>query len=190
MKKIDRINQLISLIFLLTIISCGEDTEEENRPSPNVIYMWVSTRPTDGNIGGVAGANTICVNEGNSASFNTSVEGHVALISSDTINPSGFFANDPPVQRPGGTVIVNSYSDFFNGSQNALDRTTNNSNHYWTGLNNAGALSTDNCNEWWSNANSDEGTVGIGNTNNTRLMDGGSGAPCNTSSFRILCLSY
>ena len=151
--------------------------------------MWVSSTSTDGDIGGVNGATTICETD---ASSSAPIAGltHRAVIATSSNDPRNYFSNNPPVQRPDGTVITDTYSDFFDPAKTITNRITTSSPNIWTGLDgNSGAPhNTHNCQSWSSNLISTRGRHGIANlTSRSRYDDGDYGC---SSAFPLLCISY
>ena len=148
--------------------------------------MWVSSTSTDGDIGGVNGATAICETD---ASSSAPIAGltHRAVIATSANDPSNYFSNNPPVQRPDGTVITDAYAEFFDNvgissSVNGVDIS------FWTGLENNGAVSTDNCTAWTGTGGN--GQTGKGNENSDSDRFSYTVFGCNTGTVRILCISY
>ena len=176
---------LITLL-LITLLGCGSD-DENNASGPSVVYMWRATSMTDGDLGGVSGANSICETDSASISFATSVNNHLAVIATSSNAPKGYLGNNPSVKRPDGTDIISTYSAFFD---NAATATNSNIGigWYWTGLDNNGDASTNNCNNWTSASSSNNGGLGDGSTTNAnRILRGVDG--CNNGHL-LLCISY
>ena len=185
-QSVSRIIHLIP-VFLLTLIACGGDDAPSGSsgPSPSVVYMWVSTQNTNGNIGGVNGATTICETD---ASTSAPIAGltHRAVIATSANDPRNYFSNNPPVQRPNGTVITDTYADYFDPSVRLRNSTTGGYDNYWTGFTELGTASTDNCSSWTA-------TTGQGNRAGTDASDNGrlTNATVNcTTTSKVLCISY
>ena len=197
-----RVSQLIGKsfhriipVFLLILIACNEEGElivnNNSSSGPSVVYMWVSSADTDGNIGGVNGATTIC--EGDAAGIAGLAAGltHRAVIATVSNNPSNYFSNNPPVRRPDGTLISNTYAVFFNPAQtitNSILPTTP-ALSSWTGIANDGiSTSRNNCQNWTNSSTSLDGTKSATNVVDIkRFYDG----DLNCSYFnKVLCISY
>ena len=194
-RLIGKFSFLIPLLFLTVLSSCGSDDggggggAVDNRPRPSVIYMWRTSNSVslDGDIGGVSGADNECDMDNSSQTFTTSVSTHRAVIVSSTFDPRNIFANDPPVQRPNGTVITDSYSDFFDNSitsRNSIGSAWT----YWTGLNSNGVVSSNTCNDWTTDASGSDGNTGSAGARNVSRFNN-SAISCNNT-YALLCISY
>ena len=184
---------IIPFTALAILTSCNDDDEGGGGgmalPSPAVVYLWNTSTTTDGNISGVSGANNTCLSNV-SASFPTTVNTHRAVIATSYFDPRDMFDNDPPVQRPDGTVIINSYSNFFNSGVDASNSTIGGISSYWTGLGPTGVPGSNNCSDWTSGNNGINGAYGIGGggvVDARRFSD--NLYPCDTA-VRLLCISY
>ena len=149
--------------------------------------MWVSSTSTDGDIGGVNGATAICETDASGISGLAAGLTHRAVIATSANDPSNYFSNNPPAQRPNGTVITDAYADFFDGLVTPTN--TIGTGYYWTGLNSVGSYeSSFSCNDWTSASSSVEGGYGNASVSNTnRLIDGLEG--CGGTN-KVLCISY
>ena len=151
--------------------------------------MWTSTQTTDGDIG-VSGANSICQTEAAGAGLDSSFSyTHRAVIISSSSDPktiSGIASR--AVQRPDGTVITNSYTDFFDETVTTTNSITTNTVDYWTGFLNDGTLSTFACTNWTSASNSVRGRHGRGDRTDVERINYDL---VNCDLLRnILCISY
>ena len=163
--------------------------------SPAVAYIWTPVFNTDGDIGGVAGADAECVARSGVNTFNTVVTTHQALIASNTFDPRNIFLNDPPLRRPNGTLVANTYSDFFDPTY-TLPNTgipfNGTTIEAWTGLdiNSSNVVVIGNtCSNWTSNNNANNGHTGYITQTGTNRIDFGARS-CSSTSIRIICLSY
>ena len=161
--------------------------------APTVVYMWVSSTNTDGNIGGVNGATTIC--EGDAAGITGLAAGltHRAVIATSSNDPRNYFSNNPSVQRPDGTAITDTYADFFDPTVTARNAVSGSYSGIWTGLESSGtwAGSNRNCNDWSSASAVDAGTNGTADRLDIARFYNITMDPCNSfSNYRVLCISY
>ena len=203
-RLIGKFSFLIPLLFLTVLPSClplltgagliaaggggdgggggggGGNAGPTGPPSPSVVYMWVSTTTNNGNIGGINGADTICETDSSTPSFATSVSTHRAVLRNSTNDPRNYFANNPPVQRPDGTVITTTYSRFFgNGAANNAVSTA--AGTYWTG-------EIANCANWTSASNGDNGNNGLRSSTSGSRWNAAA-ISCNNAQT-LLCMSY
>ena len=173
---------IIPLLFLIIISGCGSD-DENNASGPSVVYMWRAASQTDGDLGGVSGANNTCETDSLNITFATSVSNHRAVVATASNDPEAYFSNNPAVKRPDGTDIISTYSDFFDNMATASNSTIG-IGWYWTGLN----ATITNCSDWTSNASGDNGTLGDGSaTNATRTLRATDSCDSN---HLLLCVSY
>ena len=169
-----------------------KDDDDDNggitvsRPTPQVVYMWQSTSmtATDGDIGGLNGANTICETDAPSIAGLQPGLTHQAVILTSGNNPENYFGNDPPVRRPNRQLIINRYLNFFNTGANSTNSVSGNYDQHWTGIGSGQRT----CNDWTSNSSLATGYVGSGNSRNTGRFST-SFLNCD-GAVRILCISY
>ena len=177
-------------VFLLTLIACGGDDAPSGSSGPSVVYMWPSTQSTNGNIGGVNGATAICETDASGIGGLAAGLTHRAVIATSANDPRDYFSNNPPVQRPDGTVIINTYADFFDRTQTATNSVGASYRLYWIGidLTNGGIISNT-CSNWTSGQSSSVGDYGDGSvTTISRMYDGDTA--CDGGSLGVLCVSY
>ena len=174
-------------VFLLTLIACNEEGELIFNNGSSVVYMWVSSTSTDGDIGGVNGATAICETDASGIGGLALGLTHRAVIATSTNDPRNYFSNNLPVQRPDGTVITDTYADFFADLVTLTN--TIGTGYYWTGLDRDGSYNSSNtCNDWTSASSSVDGAFGGAVfTNTDRLID--SPAGCNRATNKVLCVS-
>ena len=158
--------QVISFIFVLTLISCSDDSSTPLAREP-VIYMWVSTTTTDGKIEGqYSGADSICQKDAAGIDFPSLVESHRAILSGPGQDARTLFDEDDdrPVKRPDAdaTLIIDSYAKFFDRSENLENDITETTDHphYWTGVGDEGEPGGDACNDWSDNGPSRSSSIG------------------------------
>ena len=157
------------------MLSCSGDSSNGSNNGDNpvpdpVIYMWVSDTTSNGNLGGVDGADTICRTDGQDVDFKTPVNNHRAVIADADQDPRTFFTDNTPVKRPDGTDIVPRYGDFFDPSKTASSPVGDGTNHYWTGISSTGALS-DACGLWDEETDGDSGEIGLESATNSQRFN-------------------
>ena len=205
-RLIGKFSFLIPLLFLTVLPSClplltgaglmatgggGDDggggSGTPALPSPSVVYMWASSTRSNGNIGGINGADTICeTNAG--ISFPTTVSTHRAVLRSSTNDPRNYFANDPPLERRDGATIASTYSAFFVRNQAVTASVWTNNTSYWSGIDLNGAPDTNNCSDWTDNTTGTALEGQANQTDNRRYT--GAASNCATTAGRLLCISY
>ena len=184
-------------VFLLILIACNEegelivnDNSSSGPPDPSVVYMWPSTQNTNGDMGGVNGATTICETDALGIAGPVAGLTHRAVIATASNDPRNYFSNNPPVQRPNATVITNTYSDFFNSTVIAVKAVSSSSSiTFWTGIDTSGQPETgSNCGNWTLASNANNGRLGKANARNSdRFRE--YVRSCNNS-VNLLCISY
>ena len=155
-----------------------------SRPTPQVVYAWQSTTTSDGDIGGLNGANTICEMDAPGISGLQAGLTHQAVIQTSGNNPENYFGNDPIVRRPNRQVISNRYLDFINTGASSINTISGNYDQHWTGI----GTGQQTCNDWTSNSLQATGYVGSGNSRVTARISSGT-LNCD-GAVRILCISY
>ena len=167
-----------------TILLLGCDLSSENEKGisngPDV-FLWVSTQTTDGNMGGVEGADEIC--EEDAPEELSQLEHRAVLRSSDRYEPDG----KSVAKRPDGTVIVEDYTDFFTAEEKLEASVNDRTQTYWFGL-----RADNNCGDWTSNNVSESATAGRSNQVGSGRYEYGLRVktyPCNQS-LHVLCSSF
>ena len=184
--------QIISIILCLSIFTgCSDEDEGTSTPSaPTVVYAWVSTTTTNGNIGGVAAANTICQTDSSGITFNTAVSTHRAILGDSTNDPRTLVNANLPLQKPDGTVLLSNFSDFFDPTIDLSNLIDANSTWYWTGMDIVATNiipSSNHCNNW-TTVGTLEGGWGVSDEANQWRLDDGQQF-CNVS-LNLLCISF
>ena len=170
------------------------DVDTYSPVTPSVVYLWI-TLPSHrdhrtGDLQGGSTADDYCESEATNQNFDTPVTSHRAVLST-TSSPSrdarGFFENDPPVKRLDGTLIIDSYTNFFDSTVPLKKAVEESSGSYWTGISTTGDPSSDNCENWTTGDPSESGVSGSRNSKSgTRFSN--SSEPCETRMY-ILCVS-
>ena len=191
MKKLS--GQSTSCIGLLSLggalLSGGGDDEGSGTPATPVVYMWITSSGLDGDLGGVSGADQICENESSGIGLPSGNFTHRAVLASSSFHPRDISGiGNRRVQRPDGTVIIDTYTNFLDSSIDLDNNISGVSFGFWTGLASNGNASTDNCNDWMSNSGA-RGEFGASTqVNNFRLRINDEG--CVVALNRLLCISY
>ena len=179
---------ILSLVVILatSLVGCGDG--QSTAPKP--VYMWFTTQSTNGNIGGVSGADTICETEGSSMAFASPISTHRAVIATNSYDSRTIVDGNRPVHRPDGTFVIDSYSNFFDVNLNAVNHLGGVAGTgYWTGITVAGRpANVRHCSNWTSS------TTGQGFHGDTDKTDyfriSSSSINCGTGLLHILCLSF
>ena len=201
-------------LFLFSLSGCGDkisitcNTINESlfgctptTPAPPAapllaqIFMWVTANLYDGDLGGVAGADTICTTEAAGAGLPLPAGSytHRALISDSTQDIRTIINGaSGPIERPNNTPIINTWTNYFDNtvtSTNAVIGVARTMNTFvWGGMDTTGTPSTLHCNNWTSDLNTDMGNIADANWDAVaRLEDGDD--DCNIPQ-NILCISY
>ena len=151
--------------------------------------MWVSSTSTDGDIGGVNGATAICETDASGIGGLAPGLTHRAVIATSSNDPRDYFSNNPPVQRPDGTVIIDTYSGFFDDNTNLTNSVLITQKQYWMGLDSDGSASSVSCSDWTTADSGTRGNQGVSDepVGDNRFYSGDT--TCNWSES-ILCISY
>ena len=167
--------------------SDGSSKKSGDRP-PSVVYLWVSADTTNGNIGGLDGANTICQTNASNASLPEDVSQHLAVLATSSSHPKDMFDSDPLVKRPDQTSIIGSWEDFFDPNE-ALEAPVSTSVFYvWLGLTGrAGEQLSYNCSDWTSALSGNEG--GVANTSSNERFYSAEES-CHNESYSLYCVSF
>ena len=173
------------------LVSCNDEGElVYSQSDTSVVYMWESTTTTNGDIGGVNGATTICETDASGIAGLAAGLTHRAVIATAANDPRSYTNNNRPVQRPDGTPITDTYADFFDRNVTASNSvvTASSSRFSWTGIAITGGPSAYHCQNWTSAAITD-----LGNRNNnatpTRYRFQVTDSECDNIQH-ILCISY
>ena len=153
------------------------------------VYIWVAPA-SDGNLGGIAGADAMCVANAAGAGFIGGTYTHRAILSDGTQDVRNIIpAASGPVRRPDTTLMINTWGGYFDGVQTLANSVSTISATVWTGLLQNGSPSGNDCNNWTSANNADDATAGSTNfVSNGRLFN--STSPACDGSFSFLCVSY
>ena len=141
---------------------------------------------TNGNIGGLDGANTICQTNASNASLPEDVSQHLAVLATSSSHPKDMFDNDPPVKRPDQTSIIGSWEGFFDLDITLETSATPSFAGVFTGLTGTGEQSSYTCSDWTSAI----GRTGAGVSNNLdteRLFS--ANVDC-SSQYQLYCVSF
>ena len=192
---------LISAFLLL--ISCGGDDgdaggggnnggDTQTPPPPSMVYLWRSNTTIDGSMGslsGVSGGDTLCQGYAADAGLPSSVSTHRAVLATTLPDghPRDYFSNNPSVHRHDGTLIADTWEEFFDGSENVHAPVIGFEWLYWTGFNGDGSVG-DTCENWTST--SGQGAVGEGDGPDSRRLSSGNAQCVSSSSAALLCVSY
>jgi hypothetical protein len=149
--------------------------------------IFVTSSATDGNIGGLVGADAKCQTAATAAGLTGT---YVALLSTETVDMRDRFTTSGPIYNTVHTKIATDKADFLDGSflnPVAVDEFGNTASYnYATGSNPSGTkLNGETCSSWTSNAsvNARQGTA-------TSTVNGikGTGTSCSNANFAVLCL--
>ena len=157
---------------------------------PNVAYMWITSSSSQGDIGGINGADTMCEMEGPGLTFTTTVSNHKAVISSSSYDARNIINGNTPIRRRDGTSIAPRYMDYFNNALPLTNTVTTTANFYWSGISQTGLPSTSNCNNWTVTTGQGLGLIGASNALDSVRLSLSSTNNCNYASGVILCISF
>ena len=145
----------------------------------------------NGNLGGRAGADSLCVTNKPGGIGNTNVHAFLSTSPTDTIaNMSANFgvSNNIPVVFNGGQLIANDWSDMLDGSINAALTLSGMSGFWWSGAaTDAGDWSTTTTCNGFTDSTLD-GIVGDASTSGSGWMGGVWSSSC-TYSYHLLCVA-
>lgn len=195
-----KINLKISLLSIMLFISCGQATGDGSATdgiSANEHRIFITSTTTNGNIGGLSSADSICQARATAAGL---VREYKALLGSSTQNMKSRFDLggavynfDSAKQR---TKIVDLGINLFDSDTTALqnnvefDENGNTvSGTAWTGSDSEGEISTSSsCTNWTSNSAGVNGSVGDNTRTNGFWLEDPPQQACNQS-YRLYCIS-
>lgn len=161
-----KVTSVVIVSLLVTVLAPVQAAAQQSR-------VFVTSTTTDGNIGGLAGADAICNNLAATAGLggtwvtwlSTSTVDAIDRLQPPTIGPF-VRAADP------GVVIATDIMDLTDGTlSNAIELDEAGMfatpNDAWTGTNEFGSLALPNCQDWTTSDSLEEGTFGI--TNQTSI---------------------
>ena len=194
----DKIFKFPLLIIMFAALFACDDSDNKNDSdgsskksgdrSPSVVYLWVSADSTNGNIGGLDGANTICQTNASNASLPEDVSQHLAVLATSSSHPKDMFDSDSLVKRPDQTSIIDSWNGFFDPNVTLEAAVSTTSGTVWTGLASTGGLAST-CSDWTSTLQNEEAGVGNPTLSSDERLHVGDGS-CNTESRRFYCVSF
>ena len=197
MQKIFKFPFLI--VVSIVLLSCDDNKSNDNDNggndsgsdgfSPSVVYLWVSTTTTAGDIGGLDAAHTICETDASNSNLPGDVSQHFAVLATSSHHPKSMFDSNPAVKKPDQTSIASSWSDFFD-AQVVIDAAVGQGDNIWTGIGTSpiGEVRST-CNDWTTSASGVYGDTGIASyTNLSRFAEGENG--CDDSIAKLYCVSF
>lgn len=137
--------------------------------------VFVTSTTSNGNMGGLSGADTICQNRAGAAGLDGTWK---AWLSDSTTSAASRLSHaNIPYKTLDGKTIANNWADLTDGSlQNLVTRTQKNTNYYsgvWTGTNADGSVTAstgqaNHCSNWTSDSSTDyELFIGAAGNNQT-----------------------
>ena len=162
--------------------------------APTAIVMYnAGTR--DGNLGGRAGADTLCQGSANRPAGYANARAFISVAANDAIADMPGNYGVPTVGAiagPTGTLIANSWADLLDGSISASLNAagiSSGATRWWSGSNADGSLQLANCLNWTTNAGGQLGSAGNpGNTDNDWISDGS--WACSVATRDLICIAY
>lgn len=162
------------------------------------VLIFVSSSKPNGNLGGIAGADTICNNLATAAGLPGAYKAWLADSNAGSAPASTFFQSPVPYVLPNGDIVADDWADLTDGSlDNAInvDETGAGSSPFtstWTNVTAAGlrkgADADSHCNDWTVGDSSNTGRRGINTFVNAAWTDFGA-VNCGTSaSLRLYCV--
>lgn len=151
--------------------------------------------PTNGNLGGRIGADSICSNAIPTGVSCAHLHAFISVDASDEIQdmPSNYnVPTDVQIASKEGNIVQNNWADLLGGSilmslvnANIL---TNSDTFWWSGSNDNGSLSSSHCGNWTASTSLVSGYSGYYNQTSTAWIS--AGAPDCSQSLPLLCLCY
>jgi len=128
----------------------------------NEIIIFMSSSTSNGNLGGISGADTTCNNLASSANLGGTF---VAWLSNNTLNAKDRIPTGIPFVRTDNTEIAENLADLIDGDiEERIDKDENGdgggTKDIWTGTTKEGINEGSNCNNWSSSSDSDKGRRG------------------------------
>lgn len=161
------------------------------------VRLWLSNTATDGNIGGRAGADALCVADTNNPLVvGSETRAFLSVNANDEIRdlPENYnVPRDETIFRVDGTTqIATDFAALLNAETTPLSTTIGGARNAFTGSGSNGALvplSGLHCNNWTSNSSSLSGLSGDSNSINQFYITGSAGK-CDLDILRLYCISY
>lgn len=191
MKKI-----YLSCVVIL-FISCGAEKkgELEDGVGTGEHRLFVSSSGTNGNIGGITAADTICANLAKAAGLTRTYKSILSDSTSDASNRISISGSVYNFSSESDSIIIASSETAFWGtnSQNLSNAVTYDENYssysgnVWSGSTFSGSADFDHCNNWSSNSAAVDGNAGASSQKNDQWIDNTT-STCD-SNLRIYCIS-
>lgn len=177
-------------------IEAGGDVETSDGVNLNEHRIFVSSTTTDGNMGGLSGADTICSNAASGANLTRTYK---ALVSGSGTNENAkerlsfsgpIYTVSSGVKNlvaASGTALWNSSSSNLSNRVNRDENGNTVSAGVWTGTNSDGSLTpSNNCSDWSSST----ANAFFGSTDqfDDRWVESNT-ASCSTNTLRVYCVS-
>jgi len=143
--------------------------------------IFVSSNTSDGNIGGLTGADSIVQAAANNPGSEISGHSVTAILSVvGTSAQSRFVDGGEPIYNTRGQIVANNFSEMFSGAGTSLANTilydeAGNANDgiVWTGTEADGTLAPTHCTSYSTNSNQQDGRIGQSNDSDGQWVQWG-----------------
>lgn len=179
-----RLNSSVSVSTLLTAaVSVGNTSDNwDVTTKAGQTRIFATANTYNGNLGGLAGADTICQNEATTLGYSGTWK---ALMSDGTTNAKDRLTIAYPVVRASSTSTVVDAVNIWDGSiTNSVNTSTN---KVWTGTDSSGNKYGGNCSSWSTALSSSNGCYGYGNLSTSKWVVDVLWGGCNDGSGGYLC---
>ncbi len=179
--------------------SDGSQTHNFSITFKDPFILLYSGGSSDGNLGGRAGADALCVGQKPGTAYQPNVRALISVDANDEIRDMPANYNIPTgqvIKGPNDATMASNWADLVDGnlSTSVVQGSVTIATHWWSGSDNIGALSANNCNAWTSANGADMASVGFtGDTNDWMFAtdsgcDGSIAAPLGLPV--VLCVAF
>lgn len=183
---------LLGFVATLVLVGCSSSDDVLSPPAgPAVARVFVTSDSTDGNLGGLAGADAFCMNSAMVAGLTGSWRAWM----SDSGTDASSRIMDAEYRLLNGVVVANDLADLTDGTlDNGIDVDELGSAvmaglAVWTGTNANGTRASNHCSDWdWSGGVGEFGQFGLTGATDSEWTNRVSNATCQANVFsRVYC---
>lgn len=144
---------------LVVTLANGESASSSLVSVIGTRHVFVTATPTDGNLGGIAGADALC--QARAVELGVGGPTYLAWLGDSTTSPAARFTHAGPYVRLDGTPIAADFADLTDGTLDA-PIVPGQATKVWTNVSAAGNEPGfgQHCQDWTSSSSSDEGRQG------------------------------
>jgi hypothetical protein len=178
---------LLGFVAALVLVGCSSTDDVFSPPvGPAVVRVFVTSDATDGNLGGLAGADAFCTN----AAMGAGLTGSWRAWMSDSGTDARSRIVDAEYRLLNGVAVANDLADLTDGSlDNGIDvdefgNVMMAGLAVWTGTNADGTRASNHCRDWdWSGGEVEFGQFGFTGATNSEWTNRVNNATCQAGVF-------